>query len=140
MPDVVVLDFGGEEGVELADEAAAERQIDGLETEVVVRLYVETQPARDILRVTCRVRERESGRLGIGLHAADTARRLARVNRECERADVQNRGTPSDQPHIYPLRHLTPPGLLPGGGDKIVDDVWRNQNEQITPVLLLRSK
>src|SRR6266850_6756307 len=33
-----------------------------------------------------------------------------------------------------------PPGLLPGGRDQIVDDVWRDQNQEITPILLLGRK
>jgi len=67
----------------------------------------------------------------VGLDAANTARRLARIDCKCERSDAQDCGTASDQPHILSSRYR-PTGLLPAGRDQIVDDVGRDQNQEIT--------
>src|SRR6266571_5095804 len=135
--DVVICDRGVKNGVEYAVQTAAEPQVDGLQTQIVVGLHAEAQPAGDVLRIPRGIREGDHRRLGVGLDAANPARRLARVDSQRERADTQNCGTPSDQPHIYPLRLYRPAGLLPAGRDQIVDDVWRDQDQEITPTLCL---
>src|SRR6266705_3608207 len=49
-----------------------------------------------------------------------------------------NSAVPRLTSRISTLSAIGPRDLLPAGRDQIVDDVWRNQNEQITPILLLR--
>src|SRR5258708_20751800 len=56
--DVVALDLTVERRIEHRDEAAAEREVDALQTQVVGGLHVETEPAGDVLRV-----DRKSTRL-----------------------------------------------------------------------------
>src|SRR5438477_6870028 len=51
-----------------------------------------------------------------------------------------NSAVPRLTSRISTLSAIGPRDLLPAGRDQIVDDVWRDQNEQITPILLLRRK
>src|SRR5882672_12662373 len=58
-----------------------------------------------------------------------------RVVSHADRAMTETTSPQSNVPRC--ACRMCSPGLLPGGRHQVVDDVWRDQNQQIAPDLLL---
>src|SRR6185369_11904095 len=85
--DVVLLDLPGERRIELADEAAREREPHTLQREVVDSVDAEREPVRDVLRVGPGDGQRDRGFRDVFLNTARIPRRLARQHGEREGAN-----------------------------------------------------
>src|SRR5438552_821072 len=123
---------GKEDRVGQGEVAAGVGEADVLQAQVVGGRHRERQAGRDVLRVGRRLRQADGRRSEVPLDPARIARGLAGPH------GGQQHASPPQRSHASTLQHTRSRLLLPGAGrHQVVDDVWRDQDQEVPPVLLL---